>query len=219
MRIPKEHLNHESRPARATPNPYIGRERHPELTQLLEAGNVGSQPVAVASTDGQEDGGEEGDEDDLPGDGDYDITAHGGKSSPSPLKLIVPGTSHPVPLGYTLPLPPKDTVIASATGDAGHDMSPCGVYDGLAKLAPNTIIDKDQLASMFGVSEKTIRRRIDAGDLPLPHMRMRRKSLWFVGLLLDWLKGKAKQSAEQEKARRQHIRNRTDFCHDHNKTE
>lgn len=204
MCITKERVTQDPSPTNATPNPYVGKKRHPELERILqEADSAGGQPGVVSSVGEQEDGGEEGEEDDLLGDGDYNIPAHAGKSSPSPLKPIAPGVSHNAPLGSLPPPSPSNTTVATAAGAA--DLPPTGVYDGLAHLHPDAIIDKNYLAKAFGVGEKTIRRRIAAGELPPPSEKLGRCPGWVVGVLRDWLKDRAQRIAEQEDARRRRI--------------
>ena len=190
-------------------NPNSGGGRQPEIERISEVGKQ-RQQECVSSPAGEQD--DDGEDDDIWSGGDYGAPAGYVRGNPpSPLlRSTNPGCYRPISLGSALPPPPSGIAVATAPSDDDDNSSPSGIFDGLAKLDPNTIIDKDQLANMFGVSEKTIRRRVDAGDLPIPHMRMRRQPQWFVGVLLDWLKGKARHNAEQEKARRQHIRDKTE---------
>ena len=192
--------------------PYSGGGMHPEIERIIEEGKQKRQEGVSSPTGEQDDDDDDGEDDDILSGGDF--RTPGGYirgSLPSPLLRSVSSDSyHPVPLGSALPPPPSGAAVAAASGDGDDDMPAVGIYDGLAKLDPNTIIDKYQLASMFRVSEKTIRRRIDAGELPPPHMRMRRQPQWFVGVLLDWLKDRARGITGPEDARRQHIRERTE---------
>lgn len=194
-------------------NPYSGGGRHPEIERIIEEGKQRRQEGWSSPAGELDADGDEGEDDDIRSGRDYDVPAGYVRGNlPLPLlKSSNSGNSRPVPLASAFPPPPSGTAVDTASGDSGDVRSRAGIYDGLAKLDPNTIIDKDQLASMFRVSEKTIRRRIDAGELPPPHMRMHRQPQWFVGVLLDWLKDRAMRIAGQEDARRQHIRDKTEI--------
>ena len=211
MCITKDRITHDCSPSKTPASPYSGGRKHLEIEHIIEEGKQSKQEAQPSPAGEQSDGGDEGEDDDIRSGGDYGAPAgyvRGNPTSPL-LSSSNPVRYRPVPLGSALPPPPSGAAVATPPSDDGDNRPSSGIYDGLAKLDPNTIIDKVQLACMFGVSEKTIRRRVDAGGLPLPHMRMRRQPAWFAGILLDWLKGKARHSAEQEEARRQHIRDRT----------
>lgn len=73
------------------------------------------------------------------------------------------------------------------------------VLTDLAALPEQAMVDEEWLANAFKVSPRTIRRMVQAHQLP-PPIRVGNKSLWIVGRVLDFLDSVA-QSAEREAKR------------------
>lgn len=192
-------------PPQQRPNPYLQKGRHSELQRIIDEGKANMiNSTGEQEAGGEEENGEESDEDDLLA-----------GLTPAPVHTPIQPSAKGERLGEERsshssvtappPSPPASVVAAAAGSDGDDDNSPSGIYDGLAKLAPDTFIDKNRLAKIFGVSEKTIRRRITTGELPPPHMRMNRQPQWHVGELLEWLRSEAKRRADESVAHRRHI--------------
>ena len=77
------------------------------------------------------------------------------------------------------------------------------LIDGLARLPRDSMIDKKRLASVLGVSTRTVQRMVERHELP-PPIRLVKKAMWIVKDLLEHIEQIAIQTAEearQEEAR------------------
>ena len=78
-----------------------------------------------------------------------------------------------------------------------------GVMDGLAVLAPKTLVSEHALANAFCVSARTIRRMVSRHELP-PPVRIAGRATWVVERILahiDARAARAAQDAEREERR------------------
>ena len=80
-----------------------------------------------------------------------------------------------------------------------------GVYDVLARLPKQALLDESAMARAFGVNGRTIRRMVNRNELPPPLKRAGR-ALWFAGRVLDWLEEEADLLAKEADKLRQKIR-------------
>ena len=80
-----------------------------------------------------------------------------------------------------------------------------GVYDALARLPKQALLDEGAMARAFGVNGRTIRRMVSRHELPPPLKRAGR-ALWFAGRVLDWLEEEADLLAKEADKLRQKIR-------------
>lgn len=66
------------------------------------------------------------------------------------------------------------------------------VRDSLSRLTPTNIPDESplsasDLAAMLGVSKRTLRRMLLAGDLPAPVRASQRATWWSRGIVTNWI--------------------------------
>lgn len=105
-------------------------------------------------------------------------------------------------------IPPDAQALGTALeqGEAGEDTAGApGVYEVLARLPRQALLDEGAMARAFGVNGRTIRRMVNRHELPPPLKRAGR-ALWFAGRVLDWLEEEAEQLAKDANRLRQKIR-------------
>ncbi|MCK4670761.1 MAG: hypothetical protein KAT43_06170 [Nanoarchaeota archaeon] len=73
------------------------------------------------------------------------------------------------------------------------------LIDVLGKLGEKTILDEAKLASILGVTSRTVRRMVSRFEIP-PPISLGGRSVWFVGRLLAHIDAAAER-AEREAAR------------------
>ncbi len=97
-----------------------------------------------------------------------------------------------------------DTALQDADVAEVVSVTP-GVYDTLARLPKQALLDEGAMARAFGVNGRTIRRMVNRHELPPPLKRAGR-ALWFAGRVLDWLEEEASLLAKEADKLRQKIR-------------
>ena len=97
-----------------------------------------------------------------------------------------------------------DTVLHNAEAAEAVSVTP-GVYDALARLPKQALLDESAMARAFGVNGRTIRRMVNRHELPPPLKRAGR-ALWFAGRVLDWLEEDADLLAKEAEKLRKKIR-------------
>ena len=71
---------------------------------------------------------------------------------------------------------------------------------GLAEVPAKTLLDETALAKVLQVSKRTVRRMVGRFELP-PPIKLRGRSMWFAGKVLDYLEARAERLArDAEKA-------------------
>lgn len=86
-----------------------------------------------------------------------------------------------------IPLDAEAVTTALENTEAAEAVSVMpGVYDALARLPEQALLDESALARAFGVNGRTIRRMVSRQELP-PPLRRAGRALWFAGRVLDWL--------------------------------
>lgn len=68
----------------------------------------------------------------------------------------------------------------------------------LADLPPRSLVTEAGLAEMFSVSDRTVRRMVERGQLP-PPVKLADRNTWMVGLLLDYLEEQMLQAVSEGK--------------------
>ena len=76
-----------------------------------------------------------------------------------------------------------------------------GVYDELARLPAQAMVDEKTLAAALGVTGRTVRRMVARLELP-PAIQVAGRSVWFAGRVLAWLEAQAERN-EQDAQRQQ----------------
>ena len=69
------------------------------------------------------------------------------------------------------------------------------VYEELARMHYNTMLDEEGLAKRLKVSTRTLRRMVQRYELPAG-TPLGRKSIWVVGQVLDFLKERMQRKIE-----------------------
>ena len=78
-----------------------------------------------------------------------------------------------------------------------------GIIAGLADLSPKTLLNEHAMASIFAVSQRTIRRMVVRFELP-PPVALAGRSTWVAERVLDHIEARAEKAArkaEQESRR------------------
>ena len=74
------------------------------------------------------------------------------------------------------------------------------VMTALAKLPDRALLDEAALADALRVSDRTIRRMVDRGELP-PGTKLAGRKAWLAGRVLDWIESRAERlEKEAEKS-------------------
>ncbi len=83
-----------------------------------------------------------------------------------------------------------------------------GVYDFLARLPRQALVDESAMARGLGVVPRTVRRMVARHELPPSLGKMGGRSVWIAGRVLDHLETRAEQAekkAERAAARLRQI--------------
>ncbi|MCZ7648219.1 MAG: hypothetical protein M5U26_23665 [Planctomycetota bacterium] len=92
------------------------------------------------------------------------------------------------------------TMVAPESGDVAEDPAqgsqPRGVLNGLASLAPKTLVTEEALAAIFQVTPRTIRRMVARNELP-PPVRLSGKPTWIAERIMSHLDARAERAAQE----------------------
>ncbi len=84
----------------------------------------------------------------------------------------------------------------------------CGtgyLVETLAELPAKAILDENQLATIFGVRPRTVRRMVSRFELP-PPIKLAGRSVWLVGKVLTHIETAADKAAEEAVRRARRLR-------------
>ena len=79
------------------------------------------------------------------------------------------------------------------------------MIDELARLPSKTILDEARMASLLGVTERSIRRTVERGELP-PGISLGKRTVWLSDRVLNYVDARAAEVEQEGRQRGRKIR-------------
>ncbi len=80
-----------------------------------------------------------------------------------------------------------------------------GIYAGLVEIPREALLDEKALADVFDICIRTVKRMVTRFELP-PPIKIRGKSMWVVGRVLDWINSQAELAEREAMKQAQRVR-------------
>ena len=101
-----------------------------------------------------------------------------------------------------IPDPFAATVMMAPTATTCNPIPSGDVSRSNPDLNLPKLLDSNELADLLRVDERTIRRRVERGEIPLPIEGTHRPRLWSRRVIEDWIEGRTALGLKHGPARR-----------------